>query len=144
MIKHFLYISVFGLLSCREEIGERRLSNAIHAAPCKITIVKDQHMVKDKETCIRLVPDRNNFRIVKAYYECKKEKIREYDTINKRIKNCTDELLLEDDSVRIYFAQPEIGKFKFGNITLLLKDDLENLYFIDTTFFYDVVQLTKQ
>lgn len=32
----------------------------------------------------------------------------------------------------------KIGRFKFEDITILLKDDKTNFYFIDTTFYYNV------
>ena len=133
---------VFLMFSCSERNStiEQQLLNS---APCKVSITSNPLIVKDSEVCFKISPTIKNYKIITAYVGCGRKNSREFDFITKKIKDCSRTLQVEDDSVMIYFEPNQIGKFKFEDLTLLLQDEKNKCYFIDTTFYYNVIETVK-
>ena len=86
----------------------------------------------------------NNYKIVESFFDCEIKDTLLVDIKSKQIHNCDKKLFLENDTIIIYFEPTRLGKHNFHNITILLKDSLENYFIVDTTFSYKVVQPNTQ
>jgi hypothetical protein len=121
--------------SCTLENRENKSS--LNKSSCKVKILMDSIIYKDRSTWFFIIPEEPNYKIMAAFFDCKHGNNAQLDT-NKKIKNCTKELVIENDSVKIYLEPAKIGSNKFEDLTLLLKDQESNYSYIDTTFYFKV------
>lgn len=140
--KIFVVTSFFLLFSCSETNGKLE-QELLNSSPCKVSITSTSLLLKDSEACFKIAPIAKSYKIISAYVGCGMKTSREFDIVNQKIKNCSRALQVEDDSVMIYFEPNQVGKFKFEDVTLLLQDDKNKFYFIDTTFYYNVIETVK-
>lgn len=86
----------------------------------------------------------NTYKIVESYFDCEIKDTLLVDMKSKQIQNCDKKLFIENDTIIVYFEPDKLGKNKFHNITILLKDTLENYFIVDTIFSYTVVPPNSQ
>lgn len=138
MKKHIAIILFVNLIySCgnTELVDPSKLT----VAPYGINIIMDSIILKDTGTYFKIASRHKDYEIVSAYFDCGKKTIRDYDTLKRKLKDCEKNLLIVNDTVKIYIEPFKLGENKFEDLTLLISDKSGRLFFIDTTFYFNVL-----
>jgi hypothetical protein len=125
------------LYSCNSKENKNTIAK-LKKANYKVKILQESVILKDSETCVKIIPMDSTFKTINAFVDCGKLEERESNLELNAIIGCDKNLLIENDTVKIYFTYNEIGDFKFGDLTLLIKENNGNLSFIDTTFWVKI------
>lgn len=121
-------------VSCTEE---KKNPIQIKKSSYPVQIMVNDLIFKDSGTYFMITPLEEKVNIINAYFGCGKENYRFYDTIKRNIVDCSKNLLVENDTVKIYLEPSHLGKRKFEDITLLMKKG-GDIFFLDTSFYYNV------
>jgi len=103
----------------------------------KVVIFKNDKFIVNEKARIRIVSEKRSNRIINAYFDCLGEPVVDED--KEAIVGCDKEFVVKNDTIRIQFVPTKIGKGKFEDIRVLLKDDDGKYLVIDTTFYYEVI-----
>ena len=142
---NFIFLSVlFSLfiISCKNEQTEQNTEKkeeqvGLKHSNCQVNILMDSLILKDSSTCFKIIPNKTSYKILSGYTKCEGD-IREYSDSTQKLKNCGLNLIVENDTVKIYVTYSNIGVHDFEKITLLLIDEKKNLSYIDTSFSFNV------
>lgn len=130
----FLLISL--LISC---INHREKNHEfLERSESKVKIFVDSIIKKDIGTWFFILSQSKQSKIIAAYFDCQTNDKMSIDSLNQKIKNCDKNLMVVNDTVKIYLEPNQVGLNKFRDVTLLLKDNELNYSYIDTTFYYEV------
>jgi hypothetical protein len=94
---------------------------------------------KGEEVHAQIYLQNNGYKIADAFYNCKVNDQSLVDTLSKRIDGCRDGLIVEDDTVEIYFTVANSEGWKqFYDITVLSVDADQVYRYHNGTFRYYV------
>lgn len=138
-IKIILFISI--IYSCSND--KYTDPSKLNISPYGVDIIIPKEIMKDSGVYFKIASKNIDFKIANAFFDCGKKAVRDYDTINHKLKNCEKNLLIENDTVKIYLEPFKVGKNKFEDLTILLIDKQGKLSFVDTTFYFEVLEIKK-
>jgi len=104
-----------------------------------VQIILQDIIKKNGETRVKICSDNYKWQIAKAYFDCSDNSDSQIDTTKQTVIGCEKELMIKNDTVRIFFIPTIVGEHKFDDMKLLLfHKDKKEYKIIDTTFHYVV------
>lgn len=132
----FGLLSLFCLTFCSRQTSEKQL---VQADDFKIVINSPDTIGKDQDFFASIHVDNRKYNLIDASFDCNVSDTSTVDTLKGKIYSCNNRLVIEHDSVKIYFTTGQnSGKQKFHDITLLAKSSDNKYYYQKTTFDYFV------
>ena len=82
----------------------------------------------------------STLKITNAFFECQPVQVPAVDTVTHKVRGCTKQLLIRNDTIFIGFRPTETGLKEFPVITILTMDDDNIFRTFDYRFQYVVTQ----
>lgn len=133
-----LFIFSVALTCCRQVSDNNRIRKA---ADMNIKISSPDTVLKGEELLAKVYLSNRDYRLIFAHVSCSVTDSSVVDstlTGEIKIKGCNDNLMLVNDTVKIYFEPDVLGKHSFQEITLLAKGRDNGYYSQSCTFSYVV------
>lgn len=128
IFSRFLLLLLLGVTSCTLSSHEPRLEVL---APDTVRV--------DQKVFVRIYSLEPEWKVTKAYFDC--TKLPKPDLVNvqnETIEGCSKALFVEQDTIMIEFTPTKLGKIKFPEIKVLLKNEGDNFSVCEVGFAYFV------
>ena len=129
-IRRFYQLYLMILFSCSTQVE-----------PPELEVMLADTLKVNEKVLAKIFSKNNNWEIIKAYVDC--EGIQDLNGIeldNEKIRGCTKELFVKNDTILIQFTPTELGPEEFGQIMVLMNKGNNEYQLVKSGFSYVVVQ----
>jgi hypothetical protein len=134
---NLFYIIPFLILTsnCMQKTTQKQLSESTEF---EILVDLPDTVIKGEELFVTMVIKNKKYKLLNAYFDCFPKDSIEIKHNGESIKGCSKDLVVENDSVKIYFEPQIEGRQKFHTVTLLAQGIDNYYYWQNCTFEYYV------
>ncbi|MBX7204735.1 MAG: hypothetical protein K1X81_04890 [Bacteroidia bacterium] len=143
IIRIFFYIVAMVLVACEkktqqaQQVGNHNI--LILSSKHAVSIITDSIVYVDSIVCNKVFPVNESVKILSAFVDCDHPYEIQFNDTSRLQIICKKELEIENDTVKIWVGYDKAGLHKFHKITLFLKDQDNNISYIDTSFTLSVI-----
>jgi len=137
VFKFINILAIILVISCARQKDQVELMKSGNR---DIEIIVREKNYKDSLTCFLICPP-GKYKFVRAYYGCGYKDSRVFNLLDSSLVDCNSRLMIDNDTVIMCATYGEVGRLKFEDVTLILKDQNSEMSFIDTTFFFNIVDV---